>query len=475
MAGGVGVRCRRARSAQHRALQRALAHVVPTICFPGDPDTPDALFPNNVFATAHGPLHRRPHAPSGAPARSRARRHPRASSRGVLGYAEIDLSDAAGHPCELTGALVIDRARGIGCCGLSERCDEAGARLMHDAFGLRATLAVRPRAGRIPHQRRAQRCWPGAPRWCVRAVSPTRRWSTRSPRCTRRTRSCCRPAEHAAFAGNASRCRTTVVWMSAGAGAALSPAQRGRRWRVPDSSVRAGRAGCDREGRRLAALLRRRDLLSGQQVVQKRVQVHERNSLREEKVQTDSLPRFKEWPISASHEPAPHVQRCRSAPCRTALRPVAARWCDACVAWAQPRRRRRPPPQRRRAAAAARAPAAERDAAACPNRCAASSADRRRGAQRRADAARRPRGESVKVSTADGRVRVYGTIRTGRARGRARTAGKGAGQAAVHVRRRRRPRTTEPNRPRPASSQGVTCASCWSKTKPRCAKPSPRA
>src|SRR3546814_4406181 len=59
--------------------------------------------------------------------------------RDVLGYAETDLSGQP-HPCELTGALVIDRARGLGFCGLSERCDEAGARLMHDAFGLRATL-----------------------------------------------------------------------------------------------------------------------------------------------------------------------------------------------------------------------------------------------------------------------------------------------------------------------------------------------
>src|SRR3546814_4854450 len=54
-------------------------------------------------------------------------------------YAETDLSGQP-HPCELTGALVIDRARGLGFCGLSERCDEAGARLMHDAFCLRATL-----------------------------------------------------------------------------------------------------------------------------------------------------------------------------------------------------------------------------------------------------------------------------------------------------------------------------------------------
>ena len=57
----------------------------------------------------------------------------------MLDYAEIDLSTQP-HPCELTGALVIDRARGLGFCGLSERCDEAGARLMHEAFGLRATL-----------------------------------------------------------------------------------------------------------------------------------------------------------------------------------------------------------------------------------------------------------------------------------------------------------------------------------------------
>src|SRR3546814_7318893 len=71
--------------------------------------------------------------------REAARDDIRAFFRDVLGYAETDLSGQP-HPCELTGALVIDRARGLGFCGLSERCDEAGARLMHDAFGLRATL-----------------------------------------------------------------------------------------------------------------------------------------------------------------------------------------------------------------------------------------------------------------------------------------------------------------------------------------------
>src|SRR5690606_25772674 len=41
-------------SMQHRELHRALSAVVPTICFAGDPATPDALFPNNVFATSAG-------------------------------------------------------------------------------------------------------------------------------------------------------------------------------------------------------------------------------------------------------------------------------------------------------------------------------------------------------------------------------------------------------------------------------------
>jgi hypothetical protein len=41
-------------SMQHRDLQRAISTVLPTVCFAGDPATPDALFPNNVFGTAAG-------------------------------------------------------------------------------------------------------------------------------------------------------------------------------------------------------------------------------------------------------------------------------------------------------------------------------------------------------------------------------------------------------------------------------------
>jgi hypothetical protein len=124
--------------AQHQALQAALSASLPTFCFPGRAVTPDALFPNNVFATAGrklGLVHMR-HAVRQAEA---SRADIRAFFRDLLGYEELDLSRQPGV-CELTGCLVIDHRRRIGYCGLGERCDEAGARAMHEAFGLRATL-----------------------------------------------------------------------------------------------------------------------------------------------------------------------------------------------------------------------------------------------------------------------------------------------------------------------------------------------
>src|SRR5690348_18359340 len=65
--------------AQHAALARALREDVPVVVFPGDASTPDAMFPNNIFATTAGKLivGRGPHAARGAPARSFTRRHPR--------------------------------------------------------------------------------------------------------------------------------------------------------------------------------------------------------------------------------------------------------------------------------------------------------------------------------------------------------------------------------------------------------------
>ncbi len=111
---------------------------MPTAVFPGDPATPDAVFPNNVFATAPG------RAIVGAMRHGVRRREAergdiRAFFRDLLHYELVDLSTQP-LVAELTGALVIDRARGIGWCGLSERCDRAGAEAMHRAFGLKLTL-----------------------------------------------------------------------------------------------------------------------------------------------------------------------------------------------------------------------------------------------------------------------------------------------------------------------------------------------
>ena len=209
--------------AEHRGLQRALSEVLPTVCFPGDPETPDAVFPNNVFATVAGCyiVGRMRHA-------VRQREAARADIRGFLGglldYAEIDLSGQA-HPCELTGALVIDRARGLGFCGLSERCDEAGARLMHEAFGLRATLLFDLAAGEyhtnvllaILAGRAALLCPAGfADPAVADAIG-----ALYAPHAIRLS-----APEHAAFAGNAIALPGDTIWMSQAAAAALDPGSR---------------------------------------------------------------------------------------------------------------------------------------------------------------------------------------------------------------------------------------------------------
>ena len=209
--------------AQHRGLHRGLASELPVMWFPGSPDTPDALFPNNVFATAPGRLivGRMRH-------EVRQREAERADLRGfftgLLGYRELDLSQQP-HPCELTGALVIDRARGLGYCGLSERCDEAGAALMHEAFGLRATLMFDLAPGEyhtnvvlaVLAGRAALICAAGfADPAVAEAIA-----CLHAPYGIRLS-----PAEHAAFAGNAIAVARDSVWMSAGADAALTTSTR---------------------------------------------------------------------------------------------------------------------------------------------------------------------------------------------------------------------------------------------------------
>lgn len=123
---------------EHAALASALREDLPVITFPGDPDQPDGVFPNNVFATAPGRLvvGRMCH-----PVRQRETgREDIRAFFAAMGYQPFDLSARADLVAELTGSLIIDRARGIGFAGLSDRCDAAGARAMHEAFGLKLTF-----------------------------------------------------------------------------------------------------------------------------------------------------------------------------------------------------------------------------------------------------------------------------------------------------------------------------------------------
>ena len=210
-------------SMQHRDLHRALASVLPTVCFTGDPATPDALFANNVFATAAGRyvVGRMRH---DVRRREAARADIRGFFGGVLDYAEIDLSTQP-HPCDLTGALVIDRARGLGFCGLSERCDAQGARLMHDALGLRATLLFDLAAGEyhtnVVLAVLAGRALLACPAGFAQAGVADMLAALYAPHAVLLS-----PAEHAAFAGNAIALSAGAVWMSDAAGRSLTAASR---------------------------------------------------------------------------------------------------------------------------------------------------------------------------------------------------------------------------------------------------------
>jgi len=209
--------------AQHSALAQALRADCPVITFPGNPATPDAVFPNNVFGTAPGRLiiGRMRHA-------VRQREAERADIRGffgdVLGYDEIDLSGCDDLVAELTGSLIIDRVRGVGYCGLSERCDLAGAHAMHKAFDLRLTFCfdlaefeyhtnvvltlLASRAAIIAADGFRDSAVPQA---IATAYGDRVVWLT--------------PAQKQAFAGNAITLSDERVWMSACAAASLTDEQ----------------------------------------------------------------------------------------------------------------------------------------------------------------------------------------------------------------------------------------------------------
>ena len=110
---------------------------VPVKNFSGDPRTPEDVFPNNVFATIPGRLivgHMLHPNRQIETTRADIRRY-----FNQMGYALFDLS-AENCIAELTGPMVIDRARGLGLCGMSGRVDQAGLEAMHTAFDLKYTL-----------------------------------------------------------------------------------------------------------------------------------------------------------------------------------------------------------------------------------------------------------------------------------------------------------------------------------------------
>ena len=245
--------------AEHAELARRLAEDVPVVTFPGDPQAADGVFPNNAFATAPGRLivgHMR-HA---VRRRETARADIRAWFGDVLGREIIDLS-AGNLVAELTGSLVIDRARGIGYCGLGERCDMAGARAMHEAFGLRLTYCFELADGEY-HTNVVLAILAG--RAAMIAESGFRDGATAKAIAT--------PLSTAARCGSARSRKPRLqqmrsclsanrVWMSERAASRACAACSRPGIAERGFSIGSVALGRDREGRRQPALLRRGDLL----------------------------------------------------------------------------------------------------------------------------------------------------------------------------------------------------------------------
>jgi len=124
-------------SRQFRNLVQLIRNCgIEVVVFPGNHLTPDDVFPNNVFATVPGclvignmryPIRKLEAERKDIPAWFTER-----------GYRITDLRNQ-NCVAELTGVMIIDRARRLGFCGISERVDRAGAAAMHEAFGLRLT------------------------------------------------------------------------------------------------------------------------------------------------------------------------------------------------------------------------------------------------------------------------------------------------------------------------------------------------
>lgn len=207
---------------EHAHLARELANTLPILTLPGDPETPDAVFPNNVFATTKDRLI------LGA-MRHEVRR--REAQRQDIQKLFTGLFAKRIEPlpsdcvAELTGPLIVDRGRNIGFCGLTERCDRRGAEAMEKAFGLDLTFVF----ALDPAEYHTN---------VVMSVLASRALvihppSFRDPEVPRAIAELyggkvivLKDSEKAAFAGNCIALSDEDVWMSALAAAALTPQHR---------------------------------------------------------------------------------------------------------------------------------------------------------------------------------------------------------------------------------------------------------
>ena len=208
---------------EHAQLAASLRESLPVIVFPGDASTPDAVFPNNVFATVNGRLI------VGAMRHEVRRREAeradiRAAFVDLFGYEIVDLSTMP-LVAELTGSLAIDRGRRIGFCGLSERCDLAGARALHEAFGMRLTFCFELAGGEyhtnVVLAQLASRAAIIVPEGFADPAAAAAIATVYAPQTLMLD-----STQKKAFAGNAIALDERHVWMSARAAASLHTEQR---------------------------------------------------------------------------------------------------------------------------------------------------------------------------------------------------------------------------------------------------------
>ncbi len=207
---------------EHAHLARALAATLPAFTLPGDPETPDALFPNNVFATTENKLI------VGSMRHEVRRKEARRQDVQDLftGLVAKQIATLPGDcVAELTGPLIIDRGRGIGFCGLTERCDRKGAEAMHAAFGLDLTFVFELDPAEyhtnVVMSVLASRALVIHPPSFGDPEVPRAIASLYGDRVLELT-----DAEKAAFAGNCIALSERDVWMSTAAAEALSPQHR---------------------------------------------------------------------------------------------------------------------------------------------------------------------------------------------------------------------------------------------------------